>query len=460
MFNKIANSISKLTKQILNSPKSKNISLKDHTGYNAYIQLNMEKWSIPGTGIMESYFKNIEPSKTIVYDDILSRFLEYVQGFDCQLISKSSTFFDDEEKENGGVFEYDVSNTFLVKLENPINGDYMYVYLRFFNHDYKNIHDKYNVQIDERLHKYSYVENGYRQYTMLDKIQMSIPMLATKELKEIYDIFRKKITSIMVDDCIEWSYETEYLPKIGYLRPNPRGGYQIDTFDNDKINFDETHAPYDILYGNGGEKMYSEFVDSILNNTKGISILYGPPGTGKTSFIRRVINDSTLYNKMFIFLELQTVLDIPMNNLLDLIESKVSQDKNAVIVIEDADDLIKDRKLNEDKKANNIISSILNLSDGIFNDFYTIQFLLTHNRKSVDIDPAIKRKNRLTYEKEFKELTVEESNAFLKHHESPRTVSEPTTLGDLFFIINNEAENIKQVMEPSPEEEHIAIAVK
>lgn len=305
------------------------------------------------------------------------------------------------------------------------------------------VEESKNEKVIEKYKKYgiAYLDDKtditYYTYRLLGDIELKFPALCPENIqKYVWD----KITEI-IKDADSLMVPEEKLPTIGYIRSSEGGGYKIDTFPNSKIKYKKSYkgkkTDYDILYGENGENDYQEFVKAINSETKGISVLYGPPGTGKTSFIRRALNDKKLSKKYMMFVDLQVATSISMTNLMDMIKSKVDgKDKieNAVLIIEDADDLIQDRKKDFLGK-NSIISAILNLSDGIFNDFYSIQFLLTHNRKQVDVDDAIKRKQRMIYSKEFEKLSVDESNAVLEYYKSDERVDKESTLGDIFHLL-------------------------
>ena len=84
--------------------------------------------------------------------------------------------------------------------------------------------------------------------------------------------------------------------------------------------------------------------------------------------------------------------------------------KDSVFVLEDCEILLSDRM----NTGNHLLSTILNLSDGILGDGLNIKFICTFNADINKLDEAILRKGRLKYKYEFKELTPEKTQELAK----------------------------------------------
>jgi hypothetical protein len=165
-------------------------------------------------------------------------------------------------------------------------------------------------------------------------------LVEDKVLKEFFDRVRKTLN--MTSKLNNVSMSSIYHVVIN------RGDYELASVNKQNIkNKIDSHPElfYD-LYGENGKEEYESFIKAIIENKKGISILYGEPGTGKTSFIRKLITDPKANNKYFIFLDIQNIKNIPINVLLDLItvRNKLHTNKNCVLVIEDADDILTSRE--------------------------------------------------------------------------------------------------------------------
>lgn len=58
---------------------------------------------------------------------------------------------------------------------------------------------------------------------------------------------------------------------------------------------------------------------------------------------------------------------------------------NSVVVIEDAENVINDRKISSDSS----VSNLLNLSDGLLSDFLNVQIICTFNHPLSLVDAAL-----------------------------------------------------------------------
>ena len=82
-----------------------------------------------------------------------------------------------------------------------------------------------------------------------------------------------------------------------------------------------------------------------------------------------------------------------------------------IIILEDCEEAIKDRKANGSPAA---VSLLLNLTDGLLSDGLGLKFICTFNDDVKNIDKALLRKGRLVSKYEFKALCVEKANELLK----------------------------------------------
>lgn len=86
--------------------------------------------------------------------------------------------------------------------------------------------------------------------------------------------------------------------------------------------------------------------------------------------------------------------------------------KNSVLVIEDCEVYLKDRKNSNGNES--FVSTLLNVSDGILSDVMDLQIICTFNNDIKDIDKAITRKGRLIAEYRFDELSQDKADRILK----------------------------------------------
>jgi hypothetical protein len=77
--------------------------------------------------------------------------------------------------------------------------------------------------------------------------------------------------------------------------------------------------------------------------------------------------------------------------------------EETIFIIEDAESIITKRD-GQNGHRSELVSTILNITDGILNDIFNIQVLLTFNTEINSIDEALLRKGRLISKYEFGSL--------------------------------------------------------
>ena len=102
---------------------------------------------------------------------------------------------------------------------------------------------------------------------------------------------------------------------------------------------------------------------------------------------------------------------------------------NHVIVLEDCENAIKDRKTGSSASA---VSLLLNMTDGILSDDLGIKFICTFNDDMKNIDSALLRKGRLVSKYEFKNLDVEKAQKLLEERGITDKISQPLSLAEIF----------------------------
>lgn len=136
-------------------------------------------------------------------------------------------------------------------------------------------------------------------------------------------------------------------------------------------------------------------------------ILQGEPGTGKTYLIRSLI--STLKGT-HIILPISVLESISGPEMINLLEDEIEGKGQRIFLhLEDADSILKKRE----EKNLELISSILNLTDGIMGDAFDIFVFATTNQKLNNLDPAVKREGRLLSSIKIGKLTKTKANKLL-----------------------------------------------
>lgn len=183
------------------------------------------------------------------------------------------------------------------------------------------------------------------------------------------------------------------------------------------------HTALDIsLWYNNDFKPVDEIISTRLNqnNDKGIVLLHGLPGTGKTTYLRYLIGK---LNKRVLFMSPAIAGSLTNPEFIELL----LDNPNSVLIIEDAENIIMDRKFN----SNSAVANLLNIGDGLLSDCLSIQIICTFNSSLASIDNALRRKGRLIAEYEFGKLSVEKANALSEHLKLNMQVQQPVTLAEL-----------------------------
>jgi hypothetical protein len=153
---------------------------------------------------------------------------------------------------------------------------------------------------------------------------------------------------------------------------------------------------------------------------KGVVLLHGLPGTGKTTYLRYLIGKM---KKRVLFVSPSVASNLMNPELIQLLVDN----PNTILVIEDAENIIMDRKYS----SNGGVSSLLNISDGLLADFLNVQIICTFNSNISMIDEALMRKGRLIARYEFGKLSTEKANALAAHLKINTIFTEPKTLAEI-----------------------------
>jgi hypothetical protein len=153
---------------------------------------------------------------------------------------------------------------------------------------------------------------------------------------------------------------------------------------------------------------------------KGIVLLHGIPGTGKTTYLRYLISR---IRKRILFMSPAAANDLTNPDFIELLTSH----PDTVVIIEDAENVIMDRKHNPGSS----VSNLLNISDGLLADFLNVQLICTFNSSLTLIDNALLRKGRLIAKYEFGKLNVAQSQRLSDHFGFDRVISRPMTIAEI-----------------------------
>ena len=191
-------------------------------------------------------------------------------------------------------------------------------------------------------------------------------------------------------------YEESKNPTMEWVSYDSRGNF--NTFSMDVISKGD-------IEGNYNDDLPDEKINAVLEeDSSSIMILHGPCGTGKTNYIRNLIGKHK--DKSFYWLDSSMFAQINSSEFINFL----LECKNGIFILEDCEVLLTDR----DRSGNGLLSSLLNISDGILGDSMHLKFICTFNADLQSIDKALLRKGRLKVKYEFKDLKKDKVKAIFK----------------------------------------------
>lgn len=156
------------------------------------------------------------------------------------------------------------------------------------------------------------------------------------------------------------------------------------------------------------------------NDDKGIVLLHGIPGSGKTTYLRYLIGR---LKKRVLFLSPAVAGNIMQPDFIDLL----IDNPNTILVIEDAENIIMDRKTT----GNSSVSNLLNLSDGLLADCMNVQVVCTFNSDLSQVDSALMRKGRLIAKYEFGKLSAAKAQSLSEKQGFKTVIQYPMTIAEV-----------------------------
>lgn len=209
--------------------------------------------------------------------------------------------------------------------------------------------------------------------------------------------------------------------KTAVFKVLSKSGFDYYTED---INISEITLNVNAHYNDDFLPIHEVIEESLKVDSSGLILLHGAPGTGKTSYIKHLLSKQGKRN--FIFIPNDFVSELLQPNFVSFLITN----KNSILVIEDAEKVIISRDSNSE---NSVVSTILQLTDGLFSDFLNIKIICTFNTSIDKVDKALLRKGRMIAYYEFKALTSDKTNALLTSlgHE---TGNKSMTLAEIFNI--------------------------
>jgi hypothetical protein len=215
------------------------------------------------------------------------------------------------------------------------------------------------------------------------------------------------------------AYGAQKMPGFKVLIAGDGGFYtdDVNTVDFQSVDISE-------LYNDDFAKIDDIISQSLQKTESGMILLHGDPGTGKTTYIKHLI--CKFLDKDFIFIQNDFVKDLLKPSFV----SFLLQNKNAILIIEDAEKVVVTR---ENAMNDSVVSTILQLTDGLFSDYLNIKIICTFNTNIERIDKALLRKGRMIAKYKFAPLSPVKTAALAKKlgHEN---INGSLSLADIFGL--------------------------
>ncbi len=180
-------------------------------------------------------------------------------------------------------------------------------------------------------------------------------------------------------------------------------GFELDEM---KIHTEYNEAHIDEHYNDDFRKIHEKIIKTIDDDKKGLILLHGIPGSGKTSYIKQLISKGGI--RKVVYIPPHLAASIASSAFISFVREKL---RSAVLIIEDAEQILHDREAGGDSSA---VQNLLNISDGILGDALNILTIATFNMDKQFIDKALLRKGRLVLEHKFGPLDMNKAEALVK----------------------------------------------
>jgi hypothetical protein len=282
----------------------------------------------------------------------------------------------------------------------------------------------YGSQI-KHVHQYRWYRPGRKSF-VFDKTVVILDNNCLVEFDDDYcEILHngdQAFVAVLTDFVTRFKERKRKQPlEINLIVQNGRG------LDLKSMEVKRTRLELDLFYEDG-LALTDEIIRKRLckNNDKGIVLLHGIPGTGKTTYLRYLIGK---IKKRVLFMSPAVAGNLMNPEFIDLL----IDNPNTVLIIEDAEHIIGDRKYQQSSS----VSNLLNISDGLLSDFLNVQLICTFNSPITLIDGALLRKGRLIARHEFGKLSIRKAQRLSDHLGYHQAVERPMTIAE----ITNPGEN-------------------
>jgi hypothetical protein len=183
-------------------------------------------------------------------------------------------------------------------------------------------------------------------------------------------------------------------------------------------------------------------LDGLINSTPVVSggkliLLHGQPGTGKTNFIKALGWEWRDFCSLDYIIDAEQFFEKPAY-MIEVLSKDKGDNKFKLIIIEDADEFLKQ---NAKERQGQLMSRLLNLTDGILGQGLKVVLLITTNEPLSEIHEAVSRPGRCLANIEFLPFNKQDAINWLKEKEIDTTndnknLDKNVSLAQLYEVLN------------------------
>lgn len=281
------------------------------------------------------------------------------------------------------------------------------------------LREKYAQSI-ENVHQYRWYRHKKKKFNF-DETHIVFKNKCLIELDENYckilhDGLQEDFLKELVSFCAGFKERERRQPLEINLIVQSSAGLELKSMEIKRTKLDLD------MYYEDDFKEVDETIRKRLNQKedKGIVLLHGLPGTGKTTYLRYLIGK---IKKRVLFLSPNLAGNLMNPDFIDIL----IENPNTVLVIEDAENIIMDRRAS----SSSSVSNLLNISDGLLSDFLNVQLICTFNSPLTMVDSALMRKGRLIAKYEFGKLGVEKAQKLSNKLGYNKAIAQPMTVAEI-----------------------------
>ena len=286
---------------------------------------------------------------------------------------------------------------------------------------------KENGRVVNRRLQASYSDSEYAEicYSFLYKETIVILTCVfnfkeeTQNIKGLH-IFHPIDILVPFEDFVRFEIIKKEVPKIGIIKQT-KFGPQVTWRD-----FVPENKFHEDNYNEDFPEFYKDINHKLKTTKSGLYLLYGEAGTGKSSAIRHLISN---VDRPFVFIPPQMINYLSNPEFTELVTTTL---KNSILIIEDAEKALMKRESQDGFFNSELVSSLLNLTDGLYADIASTSIIATYNCDRNLIDPALLRKGRMKSEYKFSRLSIEKSKNLANKLGHNLSIEEPMTLADIY----------------------------